>query len=118
MTVAQVRVPAAVMPVQLNTPIAISTCAGNNDRFDGCGPPGTFEVVFKFTAPSSGGYTIRARDAGTMNVSTMTGRINAGCTGTTTCAALIGTTFTAGQVVYFVIEASSGACVNVDFEVI
>jgi len=109
---------ATAMTLQFNTPVAISTCAGNNDRFDGCGPPGTFEVVFEFTAPSTGSYTFRARDAGTQNVSNSTGIINGGCSATTNCAGVSGRPLSAGQVEYFVIEASSGGCANIEFEAI
>lgn len=109
---------ATAMTLQFNMPVAISTCAGNNDRFDGCAGSGTFEVVFKFTAPSSGSYTFRARDAGTQNVSNSTGIINGGCTATTNCVGVSGQPLSAGQVMYFAIEASSGGCANIEFEAI
>ncbi|HEY5925717.1 MAG TPA: hypothetical protein VIV11_28720 [Kofleriaceae bacterium] len=108
---------ATAMTVQAGTPIAISTCAGNNDRFDGCGPNSTFEVVFKFFVPATGTYTVRAFDAGTMNISNTTGRLNAGCTTTTTCTGVLQTTFTSGTIEYFVVEASSGGCTNIEFDV-
>jgi len=104
--------------LQFNVPYATSTCAGSNDRIDACGPATTNEVVFKFTAPSSGSYTIRARDAGTQNVSNSTGVVNASCNGTTQCVGVLGTPFTAGETRYFVIEASGGGCANIEFEAI
>lgn len=107
---------ANALTLQPLTPYLVDTCAGNSDVFDGCGPASTKEVIFKFTVPATGGYSFRARDPGTMNVSNSTGVINAGCTGTTTCAGIYSAGFTAGQIVYFAIEASSGGCTMVEFE--
>lgn len=104
------------LTIQPLTPMMVSTCAGSNDVIDACGPAGTQEVVFKFVVPASGGYNFRARDAGTQNVSSSTGLLNAGCTATVTCAGILSRAFTAGEVIYFVVEASSGGCVNIEFE--
>jgi hypothetical protein len=107
---------ANAMTLQPLTPITIDTCATGLDQLDGCGPANTREVIFKFTVPTSGGYNFRARDAGTQNVSNSTGLVDAGCIATVTCAGILGRTFNAGQIVYFVIEASSGTCATIEFE--
>ena len=99
------------------TPIQIDTCSTGLDQLDACGGTNTREVIFKFTVPTTGGYNFRARDAGTQNVSNQTGLLNAGCTATTTCAGILSRSYTAGQVIYFVVEASAaGGCVTIEFE--
>lgn len=97
------------------TPIMIDTCSGM-DLLDGCGPANTKEVVFAFTVPASGGYNFRARDAGTQNVSNSTGLVDPACGATTTCAGILSRSFSAGQVIYFAVEASSGGCATIEFE--
>ncbi len=103
------------LTLQPLTSMAVSTCSGS-DLLDGCGPAGTQEVVFKFVVPTTGGYNFRARDAGTQNVSNSTGFVNAGCTATVQCVGITSQPYTAGQVLYFAIEASSGGCANIEFE--
>lgn len=105
----------SAITLQPLTPIMIDTCAGT-DLLDGCGPANTKEVVFAFTVPTSGGYNFRARDAGTQNVSNSTGLVDPSCGSTTTCAGILSRTFTAGQVLYFAVEASSGSCATIEFE--
>lgn len=107
---------ANALPLQPLTPMLVDTCSTNLDQLDACGPANTREVIFKFTVPASGGYNFRARDPGTMNVSNTTGLLDAGCTATVTCAGILSRAFTAGEVLYFVVEASSGTCAMVEFE--
>jgi hypothetical protein len=107
---------ANALTVQPLTPLTIDTCSTGLDQLDGCGPASTREVIFKFTVPASGGYNFRARDAGTTNVSNTTGLLDAACAATATCAGIVSRTFTAGQIVYFVVEASSGTCATIEFE--
>jgi hypothetical protein len=107
---------ANAITLQPLTPIMIDTCSTGLDQIDGCGPASTREVVFKFTVPTSGGYNFRARDAGTQNVSNTTGLVDGACAATVTCAGILGRTFTAGEVIYFVVEASSGTCATIEFE--
>jgi hypothetical protein len=109
---------ATAFTVQVNVPYATSTCAGNNDRIDACGPNATNEVVFKVTPATTRSYTIRARDAGTQNVSNSTAQINPACTTSGSCAGVTGIGLTAGQTYYFIVEASSGSCANIEFDVI
>ena len=73
--------------------------------------------MFKLTAPVSAGYTFAARDPGTANVSNSTQMLDVNCTQVPGCAALTGRSFTAGQVVYFVVEASSAPCTMIEFEI-
>jgi hypothetical protein len=107
---------ATAIPVQVGTPITIDTCSGA-DLLDGCGPAATKEVVFRFAVPTTAGYTIRAYDSGTQNVSNSTGAVDAGCTATTQCTGILGQGYTAGEVVFFAVEASSGGCAMIDFAV-
>jgi hypothetical protein len=106
---------AEAIPISFNTPMTIDTCSTDLDRVDACGPQGTREVVFKFTAPAARGYTIRAYTTGTTNVASSTGIVDASCTTTSSCAAVLGRGFTEGQVVYLAVEASSGTCATIDF---
>lgn len=106
---------AQAIPVTFNAPMTISTCSGMLDRFDGCGPTATNEVVFSFTVPSSGSYNIRAYNTGTTNVSNSTGVVNAACSTVSQCVGVLGRSYTAGQVVYFAIESSAGGCATIDF---
>jgi hypothetical protein len=107
---------ANAVTLQPLTPMLIDTCSTNLDQLDACGPANTREVIFKFTVPTSGGYNFRARDAGTANVSNSTGLLDASCAATTGCVGILSRTFNAGQVLYFVVEASSGTCASIEFE--
>lgn len=99
------------VPVGMRVPA--STCV--QSLLEGCGPPNTQEVVFRFVAPDASGYTFAAYESGTNNVSNSVGRVNATCTGIIGCAGLLGTSFTPGEVVYFAVEASSGGCASIEF---
>ena len=106
---------AFAIPAPLNTRVATSTCVGH-DLIDGCGPAGTQEVVFAFTPTVTGGYTFRAFDPGTNNVSSSTAQLATGCGAPTACAGVLGVTVTANETAYFVVEAAGGGCVNIEFE--
>lgn len=95
----------------------VNTCATATDLIDGCGPAGTQEIVLRFDVPTTRGYNLAARDPGTMNVSNSTTIANAGCTAIGSCAGILGQSFTAGQTLYIVLEASSGGCATVDFNI-
>jgi hypothetical protein len=99
----------------LNTRVATSTCLGH-DLIDGCGPPGTQEVVFAFTPAQTNGYNFRAFDPGTNNVSNSTARLATGCGGPGSCAGILGVTVNAGETAYLVVEAAAGGCTNIEFE--
>lgn len=91
-----------------------STCRG--DLVDGCAGAGKEEVVFEFTPTASGGYNAAAYNPGTQNVSNSVARVDAACAASMgSCAGVLGTTYTAGQTYYFVVEASSAACADVEF---
>jgi hypothetical protein len=101
--------------IQAGVMTEINTCV-DPDMLDGCGPAGTKEAILEFVPPASGGYNARAYDHGTMNISmveTMT--LDSTCTNASTCAAFLGQTYTMAVPVYFVLEASSGGCADVDF---
>ena len=51
-----------------------------------------------------------------MNVTNTTGLIDTSCGTTVVCSGVIGRAFAAGEVVYFVVEASSGGCASIEFE--
>jgi hypothetical protein len=109
---------ADAIPVQVGSTSALDTCSGE-DLVDGCSSPGTRELVFRFLAPASAGYTFRARTAGTQNISNSTARLDAGCTAANgSCAGILGFGMAAGEVVYLVVEASSGSCASIEFDVI
>jgi len=93
-----------------------STCT-HPDLIDACGPAGRQEVVFKLTAPASGSYTVAAYTPGTQNISNSTQLLDASCNVLPGCAALTGRSFAAGQVVYFVVEASSAACTMIELSI-
>jgi hypothetical protein len=108
---------ANAMPASVGTAAGVSTCAGQ-DVVDLCSP-NKQEVVFRFVPPATAGYTIRAFDAGTQNVSNSTNRYDASCTMRIGgCTGIIGTALTAGQPIYFVVEASQAACATIDFEIV
>jgi hypothetical protein len=93
----------------------INTCQGP-DMLDGCGPPGTKEAVLVFIPPASAGYNARAYDHGTMNITMVsTTVLDSTCGNASNCAAFLGTTYTQDVPAYFVLEASSGGCADVDF---
>jgi hypothetical protein len=94
----------------------LNTCGGN-DRIDGCAGAAKQEIVIHFRPTVSAGYTIAAYDVGTQNVSNSTARVNADCASIGSCAGVTGTSLTAGMDYYFVVEASSGACVDIDFSI-
>jgi hypothetical protein len=109
---------ANAIPVQLGVPALANTCAGMSDLLDGCAPPAnTPEVVFAFTSPANGSYSFRARDAGTQTVTNDTARLDTACTGRNSCAFLSFTSVPAGQTVYWIVEARSGGCEDVEFDV-
>lgn len=93
-----------------------STCT-LPDVIDSCAATAKQEVVFKFTAPATAGYTLAAYNPGTANVSNSTQILDASCMPLPGCAALTGRSFNAGQVLYFVVEASSTACAMIEFEI-
>jgi hypothetical protein len=104
------------VPVPVGVRVASSTCVGV-DTLDGCGPAGTREVIFVFDPPTSGSYQVRAFDAGTQNTSNSTGQLDAACKLPKQCAGVLVTQFTQGVPAYFVVESSTGGCVNIEFEV-
>lgn len=105
----------SAITLPLAAAITIDTCATGLDLLDGCGPAGTQEVVLAFTAPAFGSYSFRARDPNT-NVGSIFGMVGAACTGAMVCVNNLSITLTAGQTIYFVLEASSGSCVTVELE--
>ena len=105
---------AFAIPVQQGVRKMSSTCLGH-DLVTGCGPAGTQEVVFSFTPPTSGGYSMQAYDTGTNNITNSVALLNASCTAKSgNCAGILGIQLPAGTS-YFVVEASSGGCANIDF---
>ena len=103
------------MPVQAGVMAHVSTCA-SPDRLDGCGPTGTKEVILEFIPPASTGYNARAYDHGTMNITMVSTTVfDHTCAPMGVCAAFLGTTYTQGVPYYFVLEASSGGCADIDF---
>lgn len=104
------------IPVVANQPYTTSTCGGH-DLIAGCGPSGTQEVVFAFTPPDGNGYTFRAFDHGTQNVSNSTGYTDPACTAVQGCSGILGMDPGAGNTIYLVVEASAGGCAQIDFSV-
>ena len=107
---------AEAIPVTVNVPITRDTCSTGLNRVDGCAGAALNEVVFKFTAPASGAYTVQTHPAGTTNVIT-TGDVDNQCAANAGCFGLRSTSFSAGQTTYYVVEASTGACQNIDFSI-
>ena len=102
--------------VTVGTTTALSTCTGQ-DVLDTCSS-NKQELVLRFVPPASGGYTFRALDPGTQNISNSTARLDPGCTMQVGgCTGILGTSLTAGQPVYFAIEAAAGACAMIEFQV-
>ena len=104
------------IPVTVNQPITISTCATGKDAFDGCAGAALDEVVFEFVAPIAGGYTVRTFDSGTQNVIT-TAEVDAPCKANAGCFGIKGTPMSQGETSYFAVEAASGACQMIDFSI-
>ena len=107
---------ASAIAVNVGSTPPLDTCSGLN-QIDTCST-GKRELVFKFVPPATAGYTIRARDAGTQNVSNPTVRLDASCAGRVGgCTGVLGTSFPANQPVYFAVEATGGACAMIEFEI-
>lgn len=96
----------------------VNTCTGLQNRIDGCASGSTTnEIVIHFRPTVTMGYTFAAYDAGTQNVSNSTARVNPDCVTIQGCNGVTGTTLTAGVDYYFVVEASSGGCADIDFSI-
>ncbi|HEY1552670.1 MAG TPA: hypothetical protein VGG28_32800 [Kofleriaceae bacterium] len=93
-----------------------STCV-SGDHLKGCGPVGTQEVIFKFVAPATSGYNFAAYDHGTMNVSDSTAELDPSCAMTETCSGILGLTMNQDDVLYFIVESSTGGCDMIDFTI-
>ena len=107
---------AMAIPISVGVRAAVNTCAGG-DYVDGCGPANTKEVVFVFTPSVTAGYQFQAFDPGTNNVSNSTQQLNpTTCKPMGSCAGIFGTSISAGETAYFVVEAAAGGCVNIEFE--
>ncbi len=100
----------------VGTPAAETTCVA--DLIDGCGPPSTEERIYKFTAPATGSYQFEALDAGDNNINNSIGVLDASCVPTPNCSGIYGTSLTAGDIVYFAVEASAGGCTSIRLEII
>lgn len=107
---------AAAIPINLGRTGPTSTCA-LPDLIDSCAGSAKQEVIFKFTASASAGHTFAAYNPGTQNVSNSTQMFDATCTLVPSCAAVTGRSFAAGQIVYFVVEASTAACAMIEFQI-
>jgi hypothetical protein len=107
---------AAAITINLGRTGPTSTCT-HPDIIDSCSTSAKQEVIFKFIAPASAGYTLAAYNPGTSNVSNSTQILDANCVSISGCAALTGRGFTAGQTVYFVVEASTAACTMIEYEI-
>ncbi len=104
----------SALVVTPGTRLLANTCRG--DLIDGCAGANQEEVVFEFTPTTSGGYTARALNPGTDNVSNSVARVDAACSASMgSCAGILGTTYAAGQTYYFVVEAAASACVDIEF---
>jgi hypothetical protein len=105
------------MQVQVGVKAHVSTCT-DPDRLDACGPAGTKEVILELIPPASNGYTAQAYDHGTTNITMVSVEVfDQTCQPMAlgACAAVLGTNYTQGVPAYFVLEASSGGCADVDF---
>jgi hypothetical protein len=96
--------------------VTTSTCV-NGDQLMGCGPAGTKEVIFKFVAPATSGYNFAAYDHGTTNVSDSTAQLDMTCTTAETCAGILGLSMNQNDVLYFIVESSTGGCDTIDFTI-
>jgi hypothetical protein len=106
---------AAALDAQVGV-VMTSTCI-DGDHLKGCGPTGTQEVIFKFVAPATSGYNFAAYDHGTTNVSDSTAELDASCTMTATCSGILGLSMNQNDVLYFIVESSSGGCDMIDFTI-
>ncbi len=107
---------ASAIDVAMGVSAAQNNCTGT-DLIDGCGPAGTKELIYRFVVPATSGYNFDARDISSGNITSSIGALNAGCTATTTCAGIFGTSLTAGQVFYFMVEAGGGGCDQYKIEI-
>jgi hypothetical protein len=96
--------------------LTTSTCV-SGDQLKGCGPAGTQEVIFKFVAPITSGYNFAAYNHGTTNVSDSTAELDATCTMTETCSGILGLSMNQNDVLYFIVESSTGGCDMIDFTI-
>lgn len=96
--------------------ITTSTCV-SGDQLKGCGPTGTQEVIFKFVAPITSGYNFAAYNHGTMNVSDSTAELDPTCAMTETCSGILGLSMNQNDVLYFIVESSTGGCDMIDFTI-
>lgn len=103
--------------VGIGRTVPTSTCTFP-DRLDSCGPAGRQEVVFRFVAPMSASYTYAAYNPGTTTGSNSTQTVDGPCVPVSGgCAGTTRRMFSAGQIVYFVVEASAAACAMIEFEI-
>jgi len=106
---------AAATMIQAGVMTEINTCV-DPDVLDGCGPAGTKEAILELIPPTTNGYNARAYDHGTTNITMVSVMVlDSACGSPSTCAAFLGQTYTMGEPVYFLLEASSGGCADVDF---
>jgi len=105
------------IPASVNVPIFKNTCDTGKDRIDGCAGAALNELVFVFTAPAAGSYTVETFDDGaTTNVIT-TGEVDDACATNAGCFGIRQTTWSAGETHYYVVESPSGQCQNIQFSV-
>jgi hypothetical protein len=103
--------------VGLGRTVPTSTCTFP-DRLDGCVGAARQEVVFRFVASTSGGHTIAAFDPGTSNASNSTQIVDGTtCMPISGCSGILGRAFAAGQIVYFMVEASAAPCTMIELEI-
>jgi hypothetical protein len=105
----------ATLMVQVGVSLPVNTCV-DPDLLDGCGPPNTKEALVEFIPPASTGYNARAYDHGTLNITMVSIKLlDDTCVASVNgCSAILGTTYTQDVPAYFVLEASSGGCADVD----
>ena len=101
------------IPIQVGVRLPVNTCTGH-DLIKGCSANDREEVVIDFVPPTTGGYTVRAYNPGTMTTASSTGVVNAGCGTVSTCSGILGTTFTAGEHYYFAYEGSVAVCIDLE----
>jgi len=107
---------AQAIAVSVNQPITRDTCSTGQNRVDGCAGESLAELVYRFVAPVSGSYTVRTFDQGGANIIT-TGEVDGACAANAGCFGLKTVPMAADETVYFVVEASTGACQMVTFSV-
>lgn len=103
---------AEAIDVVTGTPFRSTTCTGF-DRIVGCVGASAEEVVFRWVVPANGVYTVSSTEVATGTIRS-TGRVNAACATATSCAGISQMPYTAGQVVYFAVESTTG-CMTYDF---